>query len=222
MSSQAAQTRTESPEPPKASSKAKDVRLVVERPAERPLRVLFAGDSLTYGLFASKQEKGFRYRMIDALSKDGPVDNQSAEKAGAGAADVSSVLDVPSGLDLAIIELGTNDVGAQTPMDEFTKTYSDLLDKIRAKSPTVPLLCVGTWGSDGGGYGSEPYNEVIEAECVKRDGKFVSLYNLYPVEAYRGPAGKDAFGGTSDDFHPNDSGYKAVADLLLASLKINR
>lgn len=200
---------------------ALDKRLKVKRPTDRPMRVLFTGDSLTYGLYASKQELGYKGVMVSELSKGGPVEAASSQRSGAGAGVVASIVDVPDNLDLAIIELGTNDVGGQTPIPEFTKTYGALLDKIRAKTPDVPLMCVGTWGSAGGGYGSDPYNNVITAECEKRGGKFITMYNLFPNKAYKGPAGQPMFGGISDDFHPNDTGYRAIAELLLSNLNIS-
>jgi acyl-CoA thioesterase-1 len=193
----------------------------VTRPSEGPLRVLFAGDSLTYGLYASTQENGFRSLMVDAFEQGGPVEEFRGERSGAGAGDVASILDVPDNVQLAVIELGTNDVGGETPIAEFTETYAALLDKVMAKSPDSALLCVGTWGSAGGGYGSDPYNDAIEAECKIRDGVFVSMYNLFPAAANRGPAGVEAFGGVSDDFHPNDTGYRAIADLLLGNITIS-
>jgi acyl-CoA thioesterase I len=208
----------ESPRP--MITAAEDPKLEVIRPAGKPLRVLFTGDSLTYGLYASKQELGFRGVMVSELSKGGPVEAASSERSGAGAGVVASIVDVPADLDLAIVELGTNDVGGQTPIPEFTQTYGDLLDKIRSKTPEVPLMCVGTWGSAGGGYGSDPYNQAIQNECEERGGMFVSMYGLYPVEANRGPAGLEMFGGVSDDFHPNDTGYRAIAELLLSRLDV--
>lgn len=194
--------------------------LSVSRPAERPLRVLFAGDSLTYGVAASSPARGFRPLMVGALSQAGPVEEFHTEQAGAGAGTVSNLLDVPAGLDLAIIELGTNNVGTRAPIPEFTATYSALLEKIRAGSPNVPLLCVGTWGSEGGGFGSDPYNAVIHSQCANRGGAFVSLYDVYAVAANRGPAGLDSVGGRSDPFHPNTQGHRAIAELLLSRIEI--
>lgn len=212
--------RSTSPSVEPVQASVEDERLKVKRPEGQAMRVLFAGDSLTFGLYATRQENGFRSLMVGEWEKGGPVEEFRGEKAGAGAGDVASIIEVPDGLDLAVVELGTNDVGAQTPLDEFEQTYADLLDMIRDGSPGVPLLCVGTWGSDGGGFGSDPYNDVIEETCEDRAGRFVSLYDLYPVEEYRGPAGEQRFGGVSDNFHPNDAGYAAIADLLLDNLTV--
>ncbi len=193
----------------------------VTHPAEGSLRVLFAGDSITYGLSAEHRDLGYRPLMVDALSAGGPVTELRANKAGADTGVVSGILNAPANLDLAIIELGTNDVVEKTPLPRFEAVYGALLDRIRHESPAVPLLCVGTWGSEGGADGSDAYNAVIEDECGERGGAFVSLFGLYPVEANRGPAGRDVFGGTSDNFHPNDRGYRAIAELLLARISVD-
>lgn len=197
------------------------LNLRVARPEHGQLRVFFAGDSLTYGWYASVQKRGYRPVMVDALGKDGPVKEYHGEFPGATTSEVSQFLVVPPGLDVAIVELGTNDVARQTPIEAFTDTYAALLDKVRAGSPGVPLMCVGTWGSDGGGFGSDIYNAVIHSECAERGGAFVSLYDLYAVSANRGPTGAEAFGGVSDGFHPNDRGHREIARLLLSRLDLH-
>ena len=190
----------------------------VTRPDDRPLRVLFVGDSISYGLNAERQDLGFRPLMVDALSAGGPVQEFHKNRAGATTRSVSRLLNVPKNLDLAVVELGTNDVVDQTAPDDFAGSYRSLLLRVHTESPGVPLLCVGTWGSAGGSDGSDTYNAVIEEECARQGGAFVSLYGLYPIAANRGPAGRDVFGGTSDRFHPNDTGYRAIADLLLGRI----
>ena len=193
----------------------------VTRPAEGPLRVLFVGDSITYGLSAEDQDRGYRPLMVDALSAGGPVEELRANRVGADTGTVSGILNAPTGVDLAIIELGTNDVVEKTTIPQFRANYGSLLERIRHESPGAPLLCVGTWGSEGGADGSDAYNAVIDDECDDRGGTFASLYGLYPEEANRGPAGRDVFGGTSDNFHPNDRGYRAIADLLLGRIRLD-
>lgn len=200
---------------------AADGSVRVTRPDDRPLRVLFVGDSISYGLNAELQDLGFRPLMVDALSADGPVQEFHKTRAGATTRTVSRLVDVPKNLDLAVVELGTNDVVDQTAPDDFARSYRALLQRVHTESPGVPLLCVGTWGSEGGADGSDTYNAVIDEECARQDGAFVSLYGLYPVTANRGPAGREVFGGTSDRFHPNDTGYRAIADLLLSRISIH-
>ena len=199
---------------------AADSTVRVTRPDDRPLRVLFVGDSISYGLNAQEQDLGFRPLMVDAFSADGPVQEFHKNRAGATTRSVSRLLNVPKNLDLAVVELGTNDVVDQTEPDDFASSYRSLLQRVHTESPGVPLLCVGTWGSAGGADGSDTYNAVIDEECARQGGAFVSLYGLYPIEANRGPAGRAVFGGTSDRFHPNDTGYRAIADLLLSRITV--
>lgn len=61
---------------------------------------------------------------------------------------------------------------------------------------------------------------VIRSACEVEGGKFVRLNDLFETAANRGPAGKPAFGGTSDAFHPNDKGYAAIASRLLDGLTV--
>jgi acyl-CoA thioesterase-1 len=203
------------PLPPRPS--AEDGTVQVTRPDDRPLRVLFVGDSISYGLNAEVQDLGFRPLMVDALSAGGPVQEFHTNRAGATTRTVSGLVDVPENLDLAVVELGTNDVVDQTAPDQFARSYRALLHRVHTESPGVPLVCVGTWGSADG---SDAYNAVIDEECARQSGAFVSLYGLYPVQANRGPAGREVFGGTSDRFHPNDTGYRAIADLLLGRISL--
>lgn len=189
----------------------------VTRPADRPLRVLFVGDSISYGLNAELQDLGFRPLMVDALAEGGPVQEFHKNRAGATTRTVSRLVDVPENLDLAVVELGTNDVLDQTAPDEFALSYRSLLDRVHTESPGVPLVCVGTWGSADE---TDAYNDIIDHECAREGGAFVSLYDLYLIEANRGPAGRDVFGGTSDRFHPNDAGYRAIAEHLLGRISI--
>ncbi|TFD26324.1 SGNH/GDSL hydrolase family protein [Cryobacterium cryoconiti] len=200
---------------------AADGTVRVTRTDDRPLRVLFVGDSISYGLNAQRQDLGFRPLMVDALAKGGPVQEFHTNRAGATTHAVSRLVDVPEGLDLAVVELGTNDVVDQTAPDDFARSYRALLHRVHTESPGVPLLCVGTWGSAGGADGSDTYNALIDRECARQGGAFVSLYGLYPIEANRGPAGRKVFGGTSDRFHPNDTGYRAIAALLLDRITVH-
>jgi acyl-CoA thioesterase-1 len=179
---------------------------------DTPLRVLFAGDSLTGSYFASSTDAGFRSRLMTAL---GPVELTTAELADQTLTTVSRIVDVPANLDLAVIELGTNDVATETPFDQFTNEYRDLLHKITTTSPGAALICAGTWQEVG-----ERYDAVIEAECQAAGGRYVPLVEIFEADGTRGPAGKQTPFGESDAFHPNDSGHQQIADAILAALTV--
>lgn len=184
--------------------------LPVSRQPDGRVRVLFTGDSLTGAYFATTEAQGFRQLVIDAL---GPVDVTTATKAHQDLSTVSGVTTVPDNLDLAVIELGTNDVGIPTPLDDFRDQYDLLVAKVRASSPTGAIICAGTWTSNGAAY-----DDAIRASCEAAGGRYVALAPLFSAAGNRGPAGEATFLGDSDDFHPNDAGHRAIADLLLAQL----
>ncbi|BAJ75713.1 lysophospholipase L1 [Microbacterium testaceum StLB037] len=185
--------------------------LVVARDDDGVATVLVSGDSLAGAFFASTPEQGFVNLVSDAL---GPVQITEAAQAHQTLTTVAAITDVPSDVDVAIIELGTNDVGEQTPLDDFDAQYGALLDRIRASSPDAAIVCLGTWTGWGG-----DYDRAIESACVDHEGRYVPLGGLFRDAANRGPEGRPTFLGTGDDFHPNDLGHRAIANAILAVLK---
>ncbi|WP_213816168.1 SGNH/GDSL hydrolase family protein [Glaciihabitans sp. dw_435] len=180
-----------------------------------PLKVLFIGDSLTGSLYASTEANGFRPLMVKAMKETGPVVAVEGHRNGGDTADVSELENLGTDQDLAVVELGTNDYNVTT-IEDFTTDYRAILAQIVASSPNVKLLCVGSWQQPDRG---APYDAVIKSECETQGGVYRSLQTLQTKEALRGPAGKTGvYGGTSDDFHPNDDGYAAIAELLVGAI----
>lgn len=196
-----------------AAASATPQPLSVQRTAGQPLRVLTVGDSLTNGLFATEQSQGFAFQLVDRLGASGPAAEQTAAISGGEAGKVAAITDVPDDLDVAVVELGTNDA-TRTELGTFSTQYATLLDRIRGSSPDAALLCLGVWGE------SPDYDQEIRAACEARGGRYVSLTELYKDTSLRGPAGVERFGGKSDDFHPNDAGHTAIADRVWAQLSV--
>ncbi|WP_307486005.1 SGNH/GDSL hydrolase family protein [Microbacterium trichothecenolyticum] len=183
---------------------------LVQRDGAGVVRMLVAGDSLAAGFFASEKALGFTTLVADAV---GPVEMTTAAYAHQTLTTVAAITDVPDDLGLAVIELGTNDVGLPTPLVDFEQNYAGLLDRVRVSSPTAALVCVGTWTSDGGAY-----DEVIARACGERGGIYVGLADAFADPANHGPAGRETFAGEGDDFHPNDAGHRAIAERILLAL----
>jgi acyl-CoA thioesterase-1 len=202
--------------PPPVAPSAGGPSVTVARPADRPLQVAFAGDSLTYGLFASSEDAGYRPRVITGLEASGPVRWSSGGEIGNTIETVTSIIDFPETADLAILALGTNDV-VRTPADRIPAIYDALMRKVRNSAPGAAVICLGVW-SDAAG--RRDYDAPIQASCRDGGGTFVSLESVYETPGTRGPAGKQAFGGISDDFHPNDAGYEAIAELVLSRIDV--
>lgn len=173
--------------------------------------ILVAGDSLAGGYYASSAEKGFVDRVADSI--DGPVQVTKATRAHESLAVVSSVAEIPEDVDIAIVELGTNDVGIPTPEAEFREGYASLLDRVRETSPDAKLICIGTW--TGWGWTQD---ETIRSECIARDGAYVHLRDLFDRDELHGPEGVETPVGTSDWFHPNNRGHAAIANRVSTAL----
>jgi lysophospholipase L1-like esterase len=183
-------------------------------PTDRALRILYVGDSLSDGHSATRVANGYRPTLTAELSKRGPVEEYRSEVLTTELKMAGNVVSVSGNMDVVIVQLGTNDAGGggRTPITQFTVDYEALLSNIRTTSPTAAMLCLGTWRAPGT---AEPYDKVIDETCGRHGGKYVDLTELYADQRNRGPAGKPAeSGGISDNAHPNDTGYKAIKDVL--------
>lgn len=92
-----------------AAREAKLVQLTF--PADRPLRVRFVGDTLAGEFFSSTKDKGSIELMKQALAQKGPIQEARGEQAHGTLSTVGNRVEVPAGLNLAVVELGTDDVG---------------------------------------------------------------------------------------------------------------
>lgn len=183
----------------------------LDRDGDGLVQTMIVGDSLAAAFFATTEEEGFAHLVQDAI---GPVEVSTTARAHQTLATVAGVTDVPSEVEVAVIELGTNDVGMQTPLERFREQYEGLTRAIRTESPEARMVCIGTWTGWG-----DSYDHVIEDACTAVDGAYIDAQPLFNDAANRGPAGRATFVGTGDDFHPNNAGHRAVADAVLAVLR---
>jgi acyl-CoA thioesterase-1 len=182
-------------------------------------RVMFIGDSLLGGLYASQESKTWSVLVVSSLeSETGIIDVVPAPRKDLprGTPTTTSSFDLsqmPRDLGLAVVELGTNDAGQDVDLDLFVKQYSLILDQIRSTSPNSYLVCLSTWRP------SAAYDAAIEAACTTRPrASYADIGVLFDASGTRGPSGRDTPFGISDDFHPNDAGHRAIADTVLKSL----
>jgi lysophospholipase L1-like esterase len=187
-------------------------------PHGRPLRVLFVGDSLTVGFFASRRETAFPALVTVALRAHGRVAETVKARSGVNAS-YWAARPLPAA-DLVVLELGTNDFRSRlTPRATFDRDYRSLVANVRAKSPRAQLLCLSLWRSSHDGYEGETlraYNNVVAHDC--RSGAYVSISRLYDAKDARLPAGRPSFLGSTDGFHPNDVGHHAIATSIERTL----
>ena len=182
-------------------------------------RVLFAGDSISVGRDAHLLPESFRAITSRHLKAAGTESITTIAKSGAKLNYIAHSKSLPKDLDLAIIELGTNDAGGKTPTDTFRKEYQNYLKRIRSVSPSVHFVCLGVWYRPETQI-AQDLDTVIQQTCEANSGTFVSLSDLYSNAKNRGPRGMQTWKGKSDLFHPNTAGHLAIANRLLQELSL--
>ena len=177
-------------------------------------RIGVVGDSLAYGYYASEPARAWPARLRIALQRHGAVSEEV--DAGPGeAAGEALVRTVPRGDDLIVVELGTNDVKRHTGAS-FAATYGRLLRRLAHESPGAVLLCLEPWGPQAQ---VAEYSATIERLCRAAGGKAAPISGIYSAAANRAKAGVPFFDGTShDDFHPDDQGHAAIAQLVVSMI----
>jgi lysophospholipase L1-like esterase len=210
----APQTGTYTP-PPAASS---EPAVEFPRNADGGITAVFLGDSLTYGLYASSEEAGYRPQVVAALNAVAPVTATRGGQTGNTVQTVSDSATIPADAGLVVLALGTNDVW-KTDLPTFGEQYSNLVAKVRSSAPDAVIACLGVWANPDGARG---YNKPIKSSCDAGNGIYVPISPLFNEEGMRGPAGVEAFGGVSDDFHPNDTGYAAIAAMVNEALQLGQ
>lgn len=186
--------------------------------------LVFFGDSLTRGFYASSSDQRFA-SLVGAdmhlpsmiLGQYGATAVVSADRmrqAPPGQA-------VPSDAGYIIIELGTNDVVANESLSQFQDAYDYILTRVHQDAPGAQVICLGTWRNPNAGTHESGYahNQIIQRDCAKiAGGTYRGLGDLFMVDAYHGPAGRPTFLGAGDSFHPNNAGHWAIASRVESAM----
>lgn len=194
-------------------------RTVLVRPkaAGQALRVLYAGDSITAGYGATGAAKSFRELTLAALRKEGKVEPAVAGEPGQTTAEAAPAVSAAGeGFDLVVVELGTNDTIKTPSISTFTSDYRALIAEIRAKSPKAALICAGAWNEPKK---ANPYDAVIESTCKASGGQYRALNGFFTTEINRWVDGVMPDGTEIDNFHPSDTGHKAIAQQLMTAVR---
>lgn len=171
--------------------------------------MLFVGDSITVGDFASDPRNEFSAQVTAYLAAHGPV---VAKKDAVGGVRVGywSVRKMPARQRLVVVELGTNDLfAARTPsaavLAAFDSQYRALVAHIVAASPGVRLVCLSVWRPVVDTADTQPYDVLIRRDCR---GAYVNISDLGTTPNL-----------AADGFHPNDAAHLAIASRIEAVLQ---
>ena len=195
--------------------------------------VVFFGDSLTQGLYASSPELTYRGLMADWLLQT--RDNGNA----------LAVIQHPMGLlddaqrrlplvlaarpALVFLELGHHEVWSDdAQMDRFEARYADILDRLLASGADVvpsTLAWLG-WPAESPEYGKAMRaNTIIRRLARERDLVVADLWTRTDrrpelISRTSDPAFLEP--GTGDDLHPNDAGHRVLADAFWRAYRTMR
>ena len=190
-----------------------DLGSVSKRPLRRPsaaqrpspYRIAFFGDSVSVGYGASDGRRTYVARISQWLdARDKRVIKTVDAKGGVPVA-YWTYARMPAQLDAAVVELGTNDVRLGTPLEQFAREYRTLTSRIRVAAPRVRLLCLSVWSRLGWANLERAFNAEIRSACP---GTYVDITRFRYLPHIR----------SSDGFHPNDRGYRLIAQAVLSTL----
>ena len=169
-------------------------------------RIAFFGDSITVALGASDPKYGYAARVARWLRSRGKRVVATVHAKGGVPVAYWEYAPMPSKLDAAVVELGTNDIRLRTPTTQFARQYRTLTGRIRARNPSAQVLCLSVWSRRGGGRVDAVVNTQIRAICP---GTYVDLTRFRDRPHIR----------SSDGFHPNDVGYGLIARAVESELR---
>lgn len=203
-------------------------------PTDRPFMLGVVGDSVTQrGSFASTYENTWVELIKAQIATHCPMsvnrvdsviyhDAQGSTSL-ASMSTAQAVAGFPSGCDLVIVGLGTNDCREQDSSGNWvyspTQTFDDartIYQAVAAANPNAVIAGLGVWDQSmlawyNPGSRTVRWDALIGQNCAQVGGIYVPVSDLWDYASNRLPTGVAAFGGyTTDGFHPNDTGHAAI------------
>lgn len=189
----------------------------MRRPSQ--LRYVAFGDSITFGLSSSASDKKYVYLLSQKL--DTVIDSVTFLSFNSGVSGNTS-LDLLKRVEKDVLAhepsvitvmIGTNDIRANRPIDDFYNELSTVIDIIKNNISwceiflaTPPYMTSFNLGNTAI---RDSFNSKIVQIAIEKSVNFVDMYNLT----------KDISGFLSGDgFHPSDIGHQAISDIFFDSM----
>jgi acyl-CoA thioesterase I len=166
------------------------------------------GDSISAGRYATAADATFPAQVADKLGMTLDLVAHSGAKAAWAIPQLGAIRAAHPAM--VTVELGTNDVGFNTPLDTFAAQYETIVSSISGTQTRV--LCIGSW------LPSTQIDVIIAETCARHGGLYVSLDGFYAVPDFHGVDGGSSYLGVTDWFHPGDQGHAAIAAAVLSAL----
>jgi len=166
------------------------------------------GDSISAGRYATTPDRVFPALIAKNLGMNLNLMAKSGARAAWALPLLASIDQAHPAL--VTIELGTNDVGFNTPAADFTSQYETIVNAVSV--PGTRVRCIGSW------LPSNVVDGIIEQTCQRHGGTFVSLGGFYGDDSLHAQDGAPVYLGRADWFHPGDAGHSAIAQAVLASI----
>ncbi len=178
----------------------------------RPRYVAY-GDSITQGFWAT--DVTFTYPVLVAMRNGWELVNLGCGGRQATATDGQVIGSVPA--DVITILIGFNDHYGNKPLDRYRADVRGMLQRIRAAQPQTPIyLITPPWSTEPFptklGLHLEDYRRVLRAIAAEAHDAHLHIVegpDLIPADA----------GFFADGIHPNDRGFRSLADKLAPQLK---
>ena len=184
-------------------------------------RIVFVGDSLTVGFYATTEAATFRSILAAAV----PCSTEVIAAVGGRSDGVDLASVTAAAGDVYVVELGTNDAsGFPTGVPVRPAAFSARLRAVaaaaRAGDPGCRLVFLTTWQNPRR---RRPYDACIAAVAADYGDHVVDISRVKDDPVDSRPAGVSTPWGPSDGWHPNDAGHAAIAaDLVRVVRRILR
>jgi acyl-CoA thioesterase-1 len=172
--------------------------------------ILFFGDSLTAG-YGLSPEEAFPALVEKDLNKNKTIctvvnAGLSGETSAGGLSRIDWVLRQPT-TDIFVLELGANDGLRGLPIEQTTKNLQSIIDKVKAKYPSVKIVITGMMVPPNMGADYTTQFKKIFPDLAKKNKAILLPFLL------EGVAGNEKL-NLADGIHPNVEGHKIVAKNL--------
>jgi acyl-CoA thioesterase I len=176
--------------------------------------IVFFGNSLTagYGLEPSQAFPALVQRKIDSLDLPYKVINAgvSGETSAGGNGRIDWILQQSP--DVFVLELGANDGLRGIPLDETKKNLQSIIDKVKAKNPSVKIVIAGMMMPPNMGQLYTTRFRSIFPELAKENNATLIPFLLQGV-------GGEAKFNQQDGIHPTAEGHEIVAENVWEAMK---